>query len=228
MCRQGLAELARIIPGGHIEEAGATAARLLLDGGSLPTAVVTFNDDSALGMLDSFIRSGWRYPTIYRSWATTSWVARLSCINLITSGKTPTGVAVPARRGLVARFARDQLALIGLVLVVAFVSAALAPPVLTPYDPAAQDPTRRLLLPSLQHPLGTDNLGRDLLSRRLRCHRRPPGDRHVSRGLGLRQAPPPGTRAGSARITVWRTAALSPRRAPAAAGADWRPPAPPP
>ena len=76
-------------------------------------------------------------------------------------------MAVPARRGLVARFARDQLALIGLVLLVAFVSAALAAPVLTPYDPAAQDPTRRLLLPSLQHPLGTDNLGRDLLSRLL-------------------------------------------------------------
>jgi DNA-binding LacI/PurR family transcriptional regulator len=52
MRRHGLAELARIIPGGHTEEAGATAARLLLDGGSLPAAVVTFNDDSALGMLE--------------------------------------------------------------------------------------------------------------------------------------------------------------------------------
>src|SRR5919202_991769 len=76
-------------------------------------------------------------------------------------------VAVPAGRGLVARFVRDRLALIGLVLLVAFVSAALAAPGLTPSDPAAQDPTRRLLLPSPPHPLGTDNLGRDLLSRLL-------------------------------------------------------------
>ena len=75
--------------------------------------------------------------------------------------------ALPAGHGLVARFVRDRLALVGLVLLVAFVSAALAAPVLTPYDPAVQDPTRRLLLPSLQHPLGTDNLGRDLLSRLL-------------------------------------------------------------
>ncbi len=42
---------------------------------------------------------------------------------------------------------------------------AIAAPLVAPYDPTAQDLTATLLLPSFQHPLGTDNFGRDLLSR---------------------------------------------------------------
>ena len=45
--------------------------------------------------------------------------------------------------------------------------AALLAPVLTPYDPAAAVPTQRLAGPGPEHPLGTDNLGRDILSRLL-------------------------------------------------------------
>lgn len=45
-----------------------------------------------------------------------------------------------------------------------FVLAAGAP-VIAPYDPIAQDLTRTLTGPSLAHPLGTDNFGRDILSR---------------------------------------------------------------
>ena len=51
------------------------------------------------------------------------------------------------------------LAVIGLV--------ALFAPVLAPYDPNDQNLTARLELPSLDHPLGTDHLGRDVLSRLL-------------------------------------------------------------
>jgi peptide/nickel transport system permease protein len=42
---------------------------------------------------------------------------------------------------------------------------ALGAPVIAPYDPIAQDLTRTLTSPSLSHPLGTDNFGRDVLSR---------------------------------------------------------------
>jgi peptide/nickel transport system permease protein len=56
---------------------------------------------------------------------------------------------------------------IGLVLVVLVLSAAAFAPVLAPYAPQALDVTNRFAGPSLSHPLGTDQLGRDLLSRLL-------------------------------------------------------------
>lgn len=55
--------------------------------------------------------------------------------------------------------------MVGLVVVVAFVLAAAASPLLAPHDPLGVDPANPLAGPSLEHPLGTDNLGRDLLSR---------------------------------------------------------------
>jgi len=53
----------------------------------------------------------------------------------------------------------------GLALLLAFVLAALCAPWVAPYDPIAQDAAARLLPPSLAHPFGTDNFGRDVLSR---------------------------------------------------------------
>ena len=54
---------------------------------------------------------------------------------------------------------------VGLVIVVIAVAAALAGPLLTPYDPASQELARRLEGPSLAHPFGLDELGRDILAR---------------------------------------------------------------
>ena len=54
---------------------------------------------------------------------------------------------------------------VGIVIVSIAVLAALLGPVLTPYDPAAQDLARRLEAPSLSHPFGLDELGRDILAR---------------------------------------------------------------
>ncbi|HEX7155164.1 MAG TPA: nickel transporter permease [Thermoanaerobaculia bacterium] len=42
---------------------------------------------------------------------------------------------------------------------------ALAAPLLAPHDPIAQETSRRLEAPSKEHPLGLDDLGRDVLSR---------------------------------------------------------------
>ena len=50
-------------------------------------------------------------------------------------------------------------------LIAALVVLALLAPVLTPYDPLAQDASAQAKPPSAAHPLGTDYLGRDVLSR---------------------------------------------------------------
>ena len=54
---------------------------------------------------------------------------------------------------------------IGIVIVSLTVLAAVAGPFLTPYDARAQELSRRLERPSVSHPLGLDELGRDILSR---------------------------------------------------------------
>lgn len=61
---------------------------------------------------------------------------------------------------------RGNLALtIGVVLTALMIFVAIAAPLLAPYDPSVQDTGNRLNGPSAQHPLGLDNLGRDVLSR---------------------------------------------------------------
>jgi peptide/nickel transport system permease protein len=54
---------------------------------------------------------------------------------------------------------------IGIFIVSLTVLAAVAGPFLTPYDARAQELARRLERPSVSHPLGLDELGRDILSR---------------------------------------------------------------
>jgi peptide/nickel transport system permease protein len=68
-------------------------------------------------------------------------------------------------RYLLHRFARNRMALIGLwVLLIVFASAAFAPFV-APYDPTKTDFGNLLQPASRDHLLGTDDLGRDTLSR---------------------------------------------------------------
>lgn len=59
----------------------------------------------------------------------------------------------------------NPLATFGAIMVVAFVLMALLAPLLAPHDPAAIDLPARLTPPSAQHWFGTDELGRDILSR---------------------------------------------------------------
>jgi peptide/nickel transport system permease protein len=78
----------------------------------------------------------------------------------------PGPIAV-GRRGLGRQLVSDRTALAGLVIVAVVVVAALAAPLLAPQDPNAQDVAQRLQGPGSAHLLGTDNLGRDVLSRLL-------------------------------------------------------------
>ncbi|MEA5409162.1 ABC transporter permease [Haloarculaceae archaeon H-GB2-1] len=63
--------------------------------------------------------------------------------------------------------ADNRLGAVGGVLVVALVLAALLGPAVYPPDPTEQHLTERLQPPSAAHPLGTDELGRDVLARLL-------------------------------------------------------------
>ncbi|WP_223160950.1 ABC transporter permease [Salinicola aestuarinus] len=54
---------------------------------------------------------------------------------------------------------------IGLAIVLGWVLVALLAPWISPYDPVYQDLTTRLAPMSWAHPMGTDNFGRDILSR---------------------------------------------------------------
>ncbi len=61
--------------------------------------------------------------------------------------------------------AKNRLALAGFFVVLAVVAVAIFAPWIAPYDYARIDPTAVLLPPTWKHPFGTDQLGRDVLSR---------------------------------------------------------------
>jgi peptide/nickel transport system permease protein len=63
------------------------------------------------------------------------------------------------------RFVRNRSALIGLVLVGIFVVVAVLAPLLAPYDAYEMNMLNRLKAPSATHLFGTDDFGRDLLTR---------------------------------------------------------------
>ncbi|GAB4485759.1 MAG: ABC transporter permease [Thermodesulfovibrionales bacterium] len=64
-----------------------------------------------------------------------------------------------------ARFTRNRLAVAGGILVAVLVGIALCAPLIAPYDPNEIDRKAILETPSFRHPFGTDDLGRDVLSR---------------------------------------------------------------
>jgi len=81
---------------------------------------------------------------------------------MVTSLRPATAPAHDSRG-----FARQRLALAGLLLLLIFGLCALLAPLLAPHDPAQLDLATRLTPPSAAHWFGTDELGRDVLSRTL-------------------------------------------------------------
>jgi len=63
------------------------------------------------------------------------------------------------------RLKQNRAAIVGGIIVLLFVATAILAPWLSPYHPNEGDLTKRLKAPDREHLLGTDPLGRDLLSR---------------------------------------------------------------
>ena len=63
------------------------------------------------------------------------------------------------------RFRRNRQAMVGMVMLLILIFAAIFAGVIAPYDPLQQDIINRLQPPSAAHIFGTDELGRDIFSR---------------------------------------------------------------
>lgn len=104
--------------------------------------------------------------------------------------------------GMWTRLRRDTLALGALAVLALVMSAAVLGPWVTPYDPVEVDLAANYLPSSATHPLGTDHLGRDTLSRLIAGAR-------VSLGIAL-AATTSGLAAGGAigLLAAWRRGLL--------------------
>ncbi|MDR6724579.1 peptide/nickel transport system permease protein [Paenibacillus amylolyticus] len=75
----------------------------------------------------------------------------------------------PARRRLltqmIKRVGSNKRSMIGLWIVTLFILIAILAPWISPYNPLEQNMDKLLQSPSLNHPFGTDEYGRDILSR---------------------------------------------------------------
>ncbi|GAA3524167.1 ABC transporter permease [Amycolatopsis ultiminotia] len=89
----------------------------------------------------------------------------------MTAVTTTAAPAAVSRPGLLRAVLRNKLGVLAVSVLALVVLAAVLAPLLAPYDPNAQDLLVRLRPPawssggSSAHPLGTDQLGRDILSR---------------------------------------------------------------
>lgn len=73
----------------------------------------------------------------------------------------PNGVWINVYR----RFIRHPIGMIGFFIVLILILAAIFGQYLAPYDPIAMDFDARFAPPSWEHPFGTDEFGRDMLTR---------------------------------------------------------------
>jgi ABC-type dipeptide/oligopeptide/nickel transport system permease subunit len=78
-------------------------------------------------------------------------------------GSVGTG-AGPEWRGALRRFFRNPLAAVGVAIILLLIICAIFAGQISPYDPQHQDLANTLQGPTLKHPFGTDQVGRDLLS----------------------------------------------------------------
>lgn len=85
---------------------------------------------------------------------------------MATTLTVPVAPSVRDRRfGALRRAARTRLAPFGAAVVLLAILLALLAPLVAPYDPIKQNLNRTLAPPDRAHLLGTDNVGRDVLSR---------------------------------------------------------------
>ena len=83
----------------------------------------------------------------------------------MSNGSLPPAQAYRPGRAILRRLMKHPGGVAGALVTLGFFVMALLAPWLSPYDPLAQDLNRRLQGPSRAHLLGTDDFGRDILSR---------------------------------------------------------------
>lgn len=81
--------------------------------------------------------------------------------NDVLSGKQ----LISQRRRAWNSFKRNKSAVVGLVMIISLVVIAVFAPWIAPHDPLEQSIINKFLSPGSEHWLGTDNYGRDILSR---------------------------------------------------------------
>jgi peptide/nickel transport system permease protein len=83
------------------------------------------------------------------------------------SGKTSRGgkKTITLARETWTRVKKNRMAMVGLGIIIIFCLIALFAPHIAPHDPTSIDPDHRRIGPTLEYPLGTDVLGRCILSR---------------------------------------------------------------
>lgn len=109
MRRHGLSEHIRVLTGDQTEAAGEHAARQLLHGPRLPSAVVAFNDQSAIGVLTALTRAGVTVPgQVSVVGYDDDTLSRLSCFNLTTVSQSAQEQARHAVTAAVERLDQDR------------------------------------------------------------------------------------------------------------------------
>lgn len=88
----------------------------------------------------------------------------MSTVTMDNAAKTAAREESPARRAF-RRLLKRKGAVVGLVVVAAFLLLAVLADVVAPYDPTEADWSALRGEPTLEHPFGGDELGRDVLSR---------------------------------------------------------------
>ena len=110
MRANGLGEEIRVVSGGQSQLDGQRAARTLLDDGSLPTALVAYNDDTAVGAMGLFAQQGIRTPDRV---SVVGWddqeAAALSPVPLTTVAQQPAEMARLAVQRVVDRLENRRI-----------------------------------------------------------------------------------------------------------------------
>lgn len=96
--------------GDYFEEAGSAAARMLLERGKLPTAVIAPNDHTAVGLLQILVRNGVMVPgEVSITGFDDAPIARLSSVDLTTVRQDPELMGVAAVDAAVRRVKDQEL-----------------------------------------------------------------------------------------------------------------------
>jgi peptide/nickel transport system permease protein len=77
----------------------------------------------------------------------------------------PSRQIMTARQRAWRSFTRNRTAVVGLALIAVLILVAVAAPLIAPHDPLSQSAINRLERPSVDHWMGRDQYGRDIMSR---------------------------------------------------------------